>query len=155
MIFNLLKNKNKKYPLIFFIFIFLFLLWMQYIICHRGINRITENSYESIVGINNLTHSDFKYGVEFDIQMTNENLLICYHDETLERLHNNTIKIDEIQKQEILKFNIAILEDVFDQLRKTDNLINIEIKYINNGDNCKLKNLCLQLMKLIELKVMT
>ena len=125
---------------------------MQYIICHRGINRTTENSYESIVGINYLTHSYLKYGVEFDIQMTNENLLICYHDETLERLHNSNIKIYEIQKEELLKFNIAILEDVFDQLTQTDNLINIEIKYINDSGNSKLKILCYELIKLIESK---
>src|SRR5437870_585769 len=119
---------------------------MKYkIICHRGINREKENTYESITDTIYLNNDIITYGVEFDIQITGDNNIICYHDDTLQRLHENKKRVAEITQEEINKFNLPIFYNIMEKLSSNKNLIiDVELKIYLPCDYSKLKYLCEQ-----------
>lgn len=99
------------------------------IICHRGAIRTLENTLTSIVGINNVNNSNnLVIGVEFDIQITNDNQLICYHDYTLERIHKLNKKTIELSIDDCVNLNIATLNQILENIINPNVLINIEMK---------------------------
>jgi len=122
------------------------------IICHRGVFRNKENKFESIVSIKTLNHPGIIFGVEFDVQLTKDNKLVCYHDETLDRLHKDSHKLCEYIYDEIKNYDIPLFDEILDDLLddfkdRNDYLLNIELKFyedIEDKDNnsIKIKNLC-------------
>ena len=58
-----------------------------YIIAHRGIteNGLEENTLQSLTFMKKIK-TEFKLGVEFDIQITLDNKIILYHDEFVDSL---------------------------------------------------------------------
>lgn len=114
------------------------------IICHRGINRLDENSFKSITDVINLSNNEkFMYGVEFDIQLTIDDNIICYHDETLKRLHDSTKKVCDLSKNDIDYFNLPLFNDVMKVLSQNkDLIIDVELKIYEPYDIVKLKKLC-------------
>ena len=102
---------------------------MTLIICHRGINRRDENTFSSITGVNSLGGiSNIRYGVEFDIQITRDNSIVCYHDETLERLHKLPMKVDSLVRDDIETLGIPLFEDVMLGLDTQHIFVNVEFK---------------------------
>lgn len=107
---------------------------MHTILCHRGVNRQAENTYSSICDIANIPHTtNIRYGVEFDIVLTKDHTLICYHDETLERCHKLNTRVDELIYDDVIRLGLPLFQDVMEKLAQdTQNtLIDIELKTFN------------------------
>lgn len=114
------------------------------IICHRGINRRDENTYESITGVLDIKNfNSIMYGVEFDIQITHDDNIICYHDKTLERLHGDYRHVMDITYNDIKLYNLPTFENVMMKLRTNPNLIvDVELKFYEPYNQDKIKILC-------------
>jgi len=116
------------------------------IIAHRGVhNNITipENSLKAFKKA-----IELKYPIELDVQLTKDNKLVVFHDETLKRLTNKEgiiqkMNYDEFKDITLLnsKEIIPTLEEV---LKLVDNqvLIDIEIKKTK-----RIKKTCTELIK--------
>lgn len=114
------------------------------IICHRGIDRIDENTYKSITSVISLYNTKtVTFGVEFDIQITKDNNIICYHDDTLLRLHGCDKRVCDITIDEIEKYNLPYFNDVMAKLSLNKNVIvDVEIKFYQPMHIDKIKLLC-------------
>ena len=105
------------------------------IIAHRGIfdnEKIIENTIESFEKAISLN-----YPIELDVQLTKDDKLVVFHDETLTRLGNHEgfvqmMTYEELQKIPLLntKSRIPLLKDVL-KLNQDKVLIDIEVKYTN------------------------
>lgn len=100
------------------------------IYAHRGLNRENENTLQSIIAINNIKYENIEVGVEFDIQLTKDNKIVCYHDQNMERIHDLNYIITEVNYEDI-KRNVPLLSTVLEQLTIKPHLTNIEIKAYN------------------------
>lgn len=79
-------------------------------------------------------------GVELDIQLTKDGKIVVCHDETIDRTSNGSGYIKDLTLDELHKYNfnmkfpdqphadIPLMEEVFDLLKPSDLLINIELK---------------------------
>jgi glycerophosphoryl diester phosphodiesterase len=115
------------------------------IICHRGIIREKENQYESLIGIKEIRDKipNVMYGVEFDIQLTRDNIIICYHDENLSRLHNIDSHIRNMDYSDMIKYNIPLFEDIIKELEyNSDFFMDIELKSYGNMETENIKMYC-------------
>lgn len=139
------------------------------IIGHRGLYRDKENTFESIVEINNKNCSTLITGVEFDVQITSDGILICYHDFDLKRIHSVSKLTRNISHEEVTAYNITKLDDIIvhfsthlDSINNIHNMIvDIEVKidpelpdelfqkFVNkfakaiNELSCQVKSICL------------
>lgn len=108
----------------------------MYMFGHRGVNTKidTENTIRCLLNITEYQHNLVNFGVEFDIQITIYGDIICFHDETLERVHGCDIFAYNLTKEQIKKYSIPLLKDILDSFKDLDYLLDIEIKYfdINN-----------------------
>ena len=92
------------------------------ILGHRGVTD-KENTYDSITGIVNIAkkYPTAKWGVEFDVQMTKNGNIVCYHDKTLLRIHNRN---DTVYDADLNNLNICKLDDILDyELYSSSNVI--------------------------------
>ncbi|QKF93549.1 glycerophosphoryl diester phosphodiesterase [Fadolivirus algeromassiliense] len=114
------------------------------IICHRGINRQNENTYNSITGVIDIKQNDYiTYGVEFDVQITRDNNIICYHDNTLERLHGDYRRVIDITHEDISAYNLPYFEKVMRTLSSNKNIIiDVELKIYKPYNKTKIHILC-------------
>jgi len=104
------------------------------ILCHRGIHKnIIENTLESFIEVNNYKNNNYKIGIEFDIQITKNNTIICYHDDNLLRIHNINQNTYDLLDDDIDKLNISKFVDVLQKLKDMDIFLDIEIKDIGNN----------------------
>lgn len=105
---------------------------MKKIIAHRGVfdnDRIIENTKEAFLeAIKN------NYSFELDVQLTKDNKLIVFHDDSLKRLCNINKDIknslyDEIKDLKLLNRNsyIPLFSDIL-KLNKDKMFIDIEVK---------------------------
>lgn len=116
----------------------------KYIICHRGYIRERENSLDSILQVSNLDSGSRYVSVEFDVQMLKCGTLVCYHDETMDRIHSDERILNILTFDDIKQHNIPRLIDVLQKFDKTNILLDIEVKIYNvNKDYLQLccKNL--------------
>ena len=122
------------------------------IICHRGINRNDENTYNSITDVIALPDiENVTYGVEFDVQITKDNQIICYHDDTLLRLHDYNQRVCDITIDCIEKYNLPYFSDIMHKLSVKKNLIiDVEIKVYYPIDPDKIKLLCKNVVNICE-----
>lgn len=79
-------------------------------------------------------------GIELDVQMTKDKRLVVIHDERIDRTSDGTGFVRDYTLDELRKFNfnknfpkygqvdIPVLEDVLDLIRKSDLMLNIELK---------------------------
>lgn len=80
-------------------------------------------------------------GIEFDVQLTNDGVPVLIHDETIDRTTNGTGQVVSYAYNDLKKFNAAStyakdgivtyipkLEELFDLIKNTDHLLNIELK---------------------------
>lgn len=111
------------------------------IICHRGIIREKENQFDSLVSIKDIKLNNNKLlGIEFDIQLTKDNKIVCYHDKDLKRLHNKVYNINELNYKDLEQYNIPLFSSIINELKDNDNFfMDIELKYY---DNIKIKDYC-------------
>lgn len=119
------------------------------IICHRGVDRINENTYKSITDVITLrNYNNITFGVEFDVQITQDDHIICYHDDTLLRLHNDDKKVYDITIKDIEKYDLPYFYNVMKQLSTNKNIIvNVEIKIYSHY---KIKLLCQKVVNICE-----
>ncbi|AYV75137.1 MAG: glycerophosphodiester phosphodiesterase [Terrestrivirus sp.] len=114
-----------------------------YIMAHRGDQQHEiENTPEAFENLSRLidnnksSHDNYHLGVEFDIQLVNDQL-VCYHDESFDRLHEKfkgkVLNVDDIN--EINSGNtythIPFFEDIlkiFSQNHMQKFFLNIELK---------------------------
>ena len=108
---------------------------MVKILAHRGylVNKVPENTIPAFkAGIEHGAD-----GIEFDIHLTSDHKLVCFHDDTLEKLgRRNAIKnLTESELTTIeLKQGIFIptLSEIIEELGNKV-ILNIEIKFKKNG----------------------
>jgi glycerophosphoryl diester phosphodiesterase len=125
----------------------------KFIICHRGTNREKENTYESIIDIQNLHHEKVIFGVEFDIQIIQDDTLVCYHDDTLERLHHDTRNLIELTSSDIKLLNIPTFDELLQGLSLIrDKIFLIESKINKLLDENRIKLMCHLMIKKIKEK---
>lgn len=99
---------------------------MRTIIAHRGIiNNCIENSLKSFTNIFKYKYNNYKFGVEFDVNITKDKKLLIYHDEFI----NNEL-VNNLTYETILKINkdVPLLEDVLKTFEYTDYILDIELK---------------------------
>jgi glycerophosphoryl diester phosphodiesterase len=117
-----------------------------YLLGHRGVFTDVddkENTYNNLTKIKKFamihkskdtssvittSNSRIKYGIEFDVQQLKSGELVCYHDETLDRLHGISNKISNMTKYNIINLNIPLLSEILGSFIDSDYLLNIELK---------------------------
>lgn len=128
---------------------------LRTIICHRGVDRKNENSLESISAISSCykekssNSTPIHCGVEFDIQMISDGTIICYHDDTLERLHNKSDKVYVLTADHMNELGITLFEDLIEKLSNNINisremnntLFDVEFKIFDLSDD-QVKLMC-------------
>lgn len=71
---------------------------------HRGLcNRYPENSIPAFKAAGKAA---VFYGMETDIQMTSDGILVCMHDDTIDRTVNATGKISDYTYKELMKMRL-------------------------------------------------
>ena len=104
------------------------------ILSHRGCFDnvvIIENTIPAFM--NNLID-----GIELDVQMTKDNILVCYHDQSLQRLHNSDINITKSYYKSLVPYSIDKFESVLNTLSEEKNksiTIDCEIKVYDNDND--------------------
>ncbi len=72
---------------------------------HRGLsNRYPENSMPAFIQAGK---AGVYYGMETDIQMTSDGVLVCMHDDTIDRTVNATGKVSDYTYRELSKMRLA------------------------------------------------
>lgn len=108
-----------------------------YVWAHRGASGYApENTLEAF----QLAADMGADGVELDVQLTRDNQIVVCHDETIDRTSNRKGWIKDLTLEELKKMNfdngnkayegaqIPTMQEVFDLLRDTKLVINIELK---------------------------
>lgn len=107
-------------------------------IAHRGFAGIyPENTMRAFIGAVKAGCD----GIETDVHMTKDGVLVICHDETIDRTTNGTGYINSYNYSDLSKFDAGIkcgqefseekiptLDDLFDFVKDKDLLINIELK---------------------------
>jgi glycerophosphoryl diester phosphodiesterase len=108
---------------------------MVKILAHRGylVNKVPENTIPSFKA--SIEHG--ADGIEFDIHLTSDNKLVCFHDDKLEKLGRKE-KVKDLTEVELT--NIELKEGIFiptlsEIIEEFGNkvMINIEVKFRKNG----------------------
>jgi glycerophosphoryl diester phosphodiesterase len=102
---------------------------MKFILAHRGIvYKYKENTLKSLCEIKKYSNNEkITFGVEFDINLTKDNILILYHNEFIKNTDN---KITELtfNQIELIDKDITLLSSVFDSFDNTEYFLDIEFK---------------------------
>lgn len=101
-------------------------------IAHRGFFNNVDIPENSLSAFKKAVENN--YGIELDVQMTKDDKLVVFHDESLKRICGIDKKLTDCNLDELLNYNllntnknIPLLKDVLDVLNKDTPLI-IEIK---------------------------
>jgi len=80
-----------------------------------------------------------------------DDTIVCYHDETLQRLHNDHRFLEELEYEDIKYYNIPLFDNIMFELGKNSNIIiDVEIKVYSNMSNDRLKYFCKLLLEKID-----
>lgn len=102
------------------------------IIAHRGVHNnkdIPENSMKAFKGA-----LDKKYGIEFDIELTKDDVLIIHHDDSLKRMTGIDKNSEELTYEEISKLRLLDTDEAIPTFKELLDLVDgkvfldIEIK---------------------------
>ena len=122
----------------------------QLIISHRGyFNNVTiiENTIPAFV--NNLMD-----GVEMDVQLTLDDVVVCYHDDSLSRLHHSDFIVTNSVYDDLIPYSINKFSDVLEYFLKHDKkniLIDCEIKVYKVDNNPEYINrICTEISKILK-----
>lgn len=120
------------------------------VISHRGYFdnvEIIENTIPAFV--NNIID-----GIELDVQMTCDGIVVCYHDESLNRLHNSDIIITRSDYENLTPFSVDKFDDVLKHLSvhiTKPIIINCEIKIHDKFNNdTYINKLCMKVNDIIK-----
>ncbi len=104
---------------------------------HRGASGYApENTLEAFAKAVDMKAD----GIELDVQMTKDGQLVIHHDETVDRVSNGKGFVKDYTYDELVKLNvnkkfpeygkvnIPTLEEVYQLIKDTDLLINVELK---------------------------
>lgn len=101
-------------------------------IAHRGLFNNTDIPENSLIAFKKAVSKG--YGIELDVQMTNDNKLLVFHDVSLQRMCGIDKKLTDCSYDELLQYNLLgtnekmpLFVDVLNVLKKDTPLI-IEIK---------------------------
>lgn len=101
-------------------------------IAHRGFFNNVDIPENSLSAFKKAVENN--YGIELDVQMTKDDKLVVFHDESLKRICGIDKKLTDCNLDELLNYNllntnkkIPLLKDVLDVLNKDTPLI-VEIK---------------------------
>ena len=121
------------------------------ILCHRGdTTNYTENTIKSLSSILKIENDNVLIGIEFDIQLTKDDMLICYHDKDMKRLYKDDRIIEDTNSYDIKNDNICYLEDIINLFKNNKKyILNIELK-IYNLDNERKYLLCKKIIDVIK-----
>ena len=104
----------------------------QTLICHRGFFNNIDIPENSIKAFKKAV--DHNYGIELDVQITTDNKLVVFHDESLKRMTGIDKNLRECDYKELQKYNlldtnekIPLFSEVLKTIKKDTPLI-IEIK---------------------------
>lgn len=104
----------------------------KYILAHRGIQSLGENSFEGLKGIKKYKNThNVTYGIEFDVQQINSGKIICHHDKNILRLYNVDKDVQTLTGDDVEMYNIPYLKDILNEFIGTNYILNIEIKSYN------------------------
>ena len=104
----------------------------KYILAHRGILSLGENSFEGLMGIKDYKNTDsVTYGIEFDVQQISSGTIICYHDDNILRLCNVDKDVCALTDDDVEMYKISYLKDILNEFIGTNYILNIEIKSYN------------------------
>ena len=118
------------------------------IIAHRGIfdnEKVPENSIPAFKKA-----MDLNIPIEFDIQLTKDNVLVVFHDDNLYRMTGKDIDIQKVNYSEIKDIKLLNTNEVIptfvDVMKMINNkvLVNIEIK-----NNKRIKDVCTTAMNIL------
>ncbi len=102
------------------------------LLAHRGIHgadSLYENSLTSLGNVRNYLESYGNIGIEFDVQMLKDGTIVCYHDETLARVHKQDKQLSTLSCDDIRAFGIPQLSEIFDMICPMNVVfMNIEVK---------------------------
>lgn len=102
---------------------------IKYVLAHRGIRtNYGDNTFESLCEIKKYSNTNsIKFGIEFDVNMTSDNVLILSHDEYIK---GHDKKIIDMTYNEVKSVNneICLLEDILKEFVETEYLLDIELK---------------------------
>lgn len=106
---------------------------IKYILAHRGVKtNYKDNTFNSLCEIkkysnSNIATNNIGFGIEFDVNMTSDNVLILSHDEYIEGCDK---KIIDMTCDEVKSANneICLLEDILNEFIETEYLLDIELK---------------------------
>jgi glycerophosphoryl diester phosphodiesterase len=79
-------------------------------LAHRGDwRRAPENTIPAFLAALEISGCD---GLEFDVRLSRDHVPVCYHDETLQRLHGVDRRIADLTVAELAPLGVPTLEDV-------------------------------------------
>ena len=108
-------------------------------LAHRGFSgRYPENSPLAFRMVAEETHAD---GIETDVQLTRDGVMVLFHDDRVDRTSNGSGRICDMTYEELLKLDIGswkgpefagehvwTLEQLLDFCQETHLLLNVELK---------------------------
>jgi glycerophosphoryl diester phosphodiesterase len=106
-----------------------------YLIAHRGAHDHTKNTIENTLPAFRLAEQLGCWGIELDIQMTADHVLVVNHDPTLKRLWGSNLVIAHVNFSDLrVQFpQIPTLAEVVDEFGQRIHLL-IELKKVLNED---------------------
>lgn len=115
------------------------------LLSHRGITtEFQENTLEALEAIKKyqILHkfNGRYFGIEFDVQQLQSGEVVIYHDENLNRLHNDNRLVTSLDVKTAKEFNITFLSDLLDSFKELTFIINIEIKLYTSSNYKKICN---------------
>lgn len=100
---------------------------MKFLLAHRGITENYEdNTIKSLNEIKKYSNTEeIIFGVEFDINLSKDNILLLYHDEYIKNKKIIDMTYEEIKLENI---NIPTLKDILNEFNGTKYFLDIELK---------------------------
>jgi glycerophosphoryl diester phosphodiesterase len=100
-------------------------------LAHRGDWRVApENTLAALAAAIRIPASD---GVEFDVQLSRDDVPVLLHDVTLTRVQGRDVRVDALDAAELATLGIPTLVDALTMLGPEPNL-NVELKGHTHGD---------------------
>ncbi|MGX8680441.1 MAG: glycerophosphodiester phosphodiesterase family protein, partial [bacterium] len=107
----------------------------MYRLAHRGLSEFYPEN--TMLAFRKALDEDFD-GIETDVQMTKDGVLVLLHDETIDRTSNGKGQLKSFTYKELLSYTfsngmpypepIPRLDELLALMKKTDKILNIEIK---------------------------
>ena len=110
------------------------------ILSHRGLCEKStgiENSISAMKETYDIIkkNTSYLYGFEFDIQLSKDNKIVCYHDRDMLRVHGKDIVIKEEPYDSLKEYGVSLLTEILDYFKDKEVVLDIEIKVDDDIDD--------------------